>query len=179
MLKNFWEISEIQDNELREKFSNFGGLNKVIERNNVSRDEIYKAYVEVLIWELDQIEYTELHFQIKYLLDEVKVAVDSILWFYDCKVEPYLVASINLLENFFAPDKVKNEFKDFLVKGNKSGKIWFIILNQLKQIVDEFIIDKKSMSEEEIYKLLKEWETALNEKLKSKIPVYAWIKKYS
>jgi hypothetical protein len=178
MLKRFWEISEIEDKELRESFSDFSGLNKIIERENLTREQLEKAYADVIIWELNQLDYKELHFQIKYLLDEVGVAVNSIINFYDSKVVPYLHASIELINNLNVPKDLKDNVVSFLNYGNKSGKMWFLVKTNWDETYNEIVIDKKKMSDEYIYKLLEKWNNALKEKSKLNIPVFAWFKIY-
>ncbi len=178
MLKRFWEISEIKDKELIENFTVFSWLNKIIERENFTRDQIKKAYVDVMLWELELNEYTELHFQIKYLLDEVWVAVNCILNFYDSKVIQYLQASIELIKELNIPNDLRDNLTSFLDNGNNYSKMWCLILDSWKKLSNEFVIDKKNMSEEEIYNLLQQWNKSIIEKIKWNELIYVWLRTY-
>ena len=74
---------------VKEHFYWFDALNNIIESTNATKWQIRKAYIDVLIWELPITEQNELHFQIRYLLDEKRVACNQILEFSEAKF-PYI-----------------------------------------------------------------------------------------
>lgn len=124
--KRFKDISEITDVNQKNRFQDFWELNKLIE-SWIDREQVYKAYSDVIFWEIEFKDYSELHFKIKYLLDEVNVALNSILDFYDYKVTSYKKLTIDFIENnpyLFYGDG-KDTFLNFL---NKSQQWTFIEL---------------------------------------------------
>ena len=123
----FSAISDIKDESKKIKFKDFSVLNNFIE-NWVCRDELMTSYADILCWDLDISYYTELHYQIKYLLEDVKVSCNSILEFYDYKITSYKKLIISFIYNnpFIFLGKDKKLVLDFI---NYSPKKTHIILS--------------------------------------------------
>lgn len=68
-----------------EEFKDFWTLNNVMERDNISPDEVRQAYHDVLLWTLNDVQKTDIHWQIQYLFNEVRVPVNRVLHFLDAK----------------------------------------------------------------------------------------------
>lgn len=79
-LTRFRDFSKLTPEE-RNVFYDFGPINTVIERDRYTRDDIEHAYLDVVLEQIDLSKYGELHFHIKYLLEEKKVAINKILLF--------------------------------------------------------------------------------------------------
>lgn len=71
--------------EDKKEFQDFWSLNNIIERDNVTIDQVKTAYHDILLWTLGDHEKTELHYQIQYLFEEIKIPVNKILAFLDIK----------------------------------------------------------------------------------------------
>ena len=77
------------DRNVRDRFYWFDAFNSAIESINATKPQIRAAYIDVLISELPLHKQNELHFQIRYLLDEMRVACNRILEFAEAKF-PYI-----------------------------------------------------------------------------------------
>lgn len=77
-LTRFKEISELSPEE-KNVFFDFGPLNRLVERDRYNREDIELAYLDVVLDQRGMADYGELHFHIKYLLEEAKVAINKIL----------------------------------------------------------------------------------------------------
>lgn len=92
-----WEL----DSSNKLKFSDFERLNDFLERNPLlSYTDLYNSYVKVVldIWNTpDFTSYSELDFQVKYLVDEIKVPLNRILDYAKLK----FWGVIDLLKLFF------------------------------------------------------------------------------
>lgn len=79
LFSQLWELDD--DNKLR--FSDFEKLNEFLERSPLlSYTDLFNSYVKIVldIWKNPNFwEYSELDFQVKYLIDEVKVPLNKIL----------------------------------------------------------------------------------------------------
>ena len=117
--KIFSSFDELEDKK-QIKFSNFLKFNEFLEREWISSyDKIYDSYMKVLsAWEdINYSDYSELDFQIKYLIEEEKVAVNNILEFAEIKfsdietmlkdalLESPLFTPINKIWEFIAINK--------------------------------------------------------------------------
>lgn len=113
--KRFTDISEIKDENTRKNYSDFTDLNNMIE-SWIDREKLLEAYTDVLCWEMDISEYTELHFQIKYLIEEVNIACNKIINFYDYKITPYKKLIIDFLDenDYIFPNNYRESFMEFL-----------------------------------------------------------------
>ena len=77
------------DKNVRDRFYWFDVFNSAIESINATKSQIRAAYIDVLTSDLPAHEQTELHFQNRYLLDEMRVACNRILEFAEVKF-PYI-----------------------------------------------------------------------------------------
>jgi len=66
-------------------FKDFWALNQLIEVDNLSPDQVIDAYHDMILRTLENAEKTNLHFQIQYLFDEVKIPVNRVLSFLEAK----------------------------------------------------------------------------------------------
>ncbi len=162
MLTRFWDISEIENGYLKDEFKVFWELNNLIETQKLTREQVEEAYVKVMCWE-EEIN-NKLHQQIKYLLDNVKVAVNSILEFYDFKVMSYLQGSIKLISEI---EKIHFSQRDWIINNlsqPKSKSIEFFLIAEFwERKGKEFAINKKTMSDEEIYEIIKQFISIVND----------------
>lgn len=83
-IKAFSHLSEIE-REVRDQFYWFDALDSEIESANATKEDIRRAYIDVMLSEMKISEYTPVHFQIQYLLDEVHIACNKILEFAEAK----------------------------------------------------------------------------------------------
>jgi hypothetical protein len=83
-IKAFSHLSETE-REVRDRFYWFDALDSEIESANATKEDIRKAYIDVMLSEMKISEYTPVHFQIQYLLDQVHIACNKILEFSEAK----------------------------------------------------------------------------------------------
>ena len=83
-ITSFHSLSDAEKS-VKERFYWFDALNNVIESSNATNEQIRKAYIDVLLGELPSSQYNELHFHIRYLIDEVRIACNRILEFAEAK----------------------------------------------------------------------------------------------
>ncbi len=156
--KRFTDISEIKDENTRQSYSDFTYLNNMIE-SWIDREQLLEAYTDVLLWELDISNYTELHFQIKYLIDDVNVACNKIINFYDYKITPYKKLIIDFLDenNYIFPDNYRESFMEFLNNPEKRDYL-ILTLRWLDNNVEELIKIWPEDSQKVIYDKLLEFD---------------------
>lgn len=159
----FSDISEISNVKDKLRFTNFWELNKLIENEKVTKKQIYNAYTEVLLDEWVQ-NYSELHFQIKYLLEEIKVSCNDILWFYDYKINYYLNSSIELINGIYEiPPDGKKYLIDFLTWKSSLQKLHLNIVSDWTSSPIDFIIDRSKNSDKEVYYIIYDWSCKMEE----------------
>jgi len=123
------------DTKKQIKYKDFEKFNIFLEKNEVwSYDEIFDSYLRVLSWEnIDYVDYSELDFQIKYLIEEKKVAVNNILEFAELKFSDLenLLTTLLLESNLFSPI---NKIGDFVwINKDIEEKIPDVVKNILKE----------------------------------------------
>lgn len=79
-LTRFRDLSELSQEE-KNVFFDFWALNRIVERDGYTREDIDLAYLDVVLNQRGMADYSELHFHIKYLLEEVWVAINKIILF--------------------------------------------------------------------------------------------------
>ncbi len=142
--KIFWNFFEL-DNENKEKYKDFENINKILELswNKNNYDTIYDSYLNYFQGSNDYSNYTEIDFQIKYLIDEKKIAVNKILE--------------------FAWEKFKTRYKflhDILKKSNLFSPIhnlsWMLAVSKSEIDIDLFIKNLLRIESWEIFIKFKE-----------------------
>lgn len=130
--KRFSRISEL-DEEKQNKFKNFKRLNIILENNPIIQtQEIFNSYTMIILKEWEISNYTELDFQIKYLIEELNISINSILeftWekFYNIKdvINNYFIKKIR-----FDKEKIDNIIDDIYSKKVWKFHIKFIYNNE-------------------------------------------------
>jgi len=111
-IKVFW--ADIPQ-RLSKDYSDFSALNDTIEKDSLSPDDVKEAYHAVLLETLSTSEKQNVHWQIQYLTDEIKVPVNTILSFIDAKFSSF------------------EDALDGVIAGTEFRRA--INLNQLKEII--------------------------------------------
>lgn len=162
-LTRFREITELWPEE-KNVFFDFGALNRLVERDKHTRRDIELAYLDVMSREKQVVDYTELHFQIKYLIDEAKVTVNKILeyaaykfpYFPDYFIEKIEDSDLHTLlwkenvekirhshtftivVNMYAGESI-NDSKKFVFKGTNSLKDNMFNIAMMMKLCEELI----------------------------------------
>lgn len=76
LLKRFTDT--IPDTTEWKEYQSFTAFNKAIEDENISPEDALQAYHDVLLDTISDLEKTTLHWQMKYLIEESKIAVNKI-----------------------------------------------------------------------------------------------------
>lgn len=135
--KVFGEITELSK-EKQEKYAHFGALNKILENWEITRKEFVDTYSEVLSSSAPKSNFEELHYQIKYLVDEVGVSCNNILEFYDDKIVSCNVIVDNIIKDLEYLSVISDKEKDRLLKFlNKESEYRFLEIH---------ILDRKKTS---------------------------------
>lgn len=180
LFSDFWELSA----EEKLQFSDFERLNCYIEANPfIWYMELYNSYVRVVldIWKNPNIsDYSELDFQVKYLIDETKVPLNSILSYANIK----FWWAKELLEWFFVklPWIKQDDIIKILDTINKI-KRWYIeiavfLVDKDEPEVHTIYFDIKSKPED-LQKKLKNWFDNLDiERIKKwkVVGIWLWIR---
>ena len=164
MLKRFSRINDITDGTLRDKYQEFEQLNNLIESQKITRQEVEQAYSDIMLGEITIEQYTELHYQIKYLLDEIWVACNQILWFYDHKLPGYKQASIDLINSMYhMPSDIRKKlFWTLEWNGNLQYiELWIAI--DWERNPRKIYINIDNDSEEDVYNKLSEWDKQMKD----------------
>lgn len=176
MHTRFNKISEITNSDKKEKYSEYTELNKIIERDWVTKNQISKAYLDVILWETPILEYNELHFQIKYLLEDIKVWCNTILWFYDYKTSTKSLENKDSIEIIQNDPNIPTDIKEFIVSfledeiSNNQITLVAHDLTDSNNII-EFILNKNKHSSKDIYNTIINWYKKLSEWI-----YVAWIR---
>ncbi len=135
-IKYFWAFDELSVDEKRD-FLDFKRLNFIIEENNLTKEQIEQSYIKAFLKEKDE---SDIHIELKYLLDEINVACNKILDFINFKFCSY---------------------KDAILWYSK--KSWFLDYHLVEQILDSneslftLIIWKIWWDEEKIQMQFNKW----------------------
>ncbi len=177
--KKFETLKELIASWEYDEYQEFWWLNQSIEQWKYSREDIKNAYYDVLLWEKEISNYNELHFQIKYLIDEIKISVNHILQFAELKFPSYKEESIRLINSkYFDNYEARELLMSFLDKDNDNGfraiVIDLVSLSWPMKSLYPGITLQREMSDENIYNTLKETTDLISSNLEKWI--FFWIK---
>jgi len=103
--KNFSDFSDLSE-ENSQEFCEFEKFNQFLERELVNDYlKIYNSYIKIILGDTDYSNYSELDFQIKLLVDEVKVPVNKILEFAELKFKLLNDIILELIDDLYNIDK--------------------------------------------------------------------------
>ncbi|MDD4151544.1 MAG: hypothetical protein PHR68_02940 [Candidatus Gracilibacteria bacterium] len=142
--KLFSQINELSE-ENQKEFKDFSNLNKILENNPIFQyNEIYNSYIEIILNNKNYLDFSELDYQIKYLIEEKGVSVNKILEFAKMKfgkiediLSNFLKEKVLFLSNTDDNNIIENIIKDIYKK--KTGNIQFQIIFTDKNKTDEVI----------------------------------------
>jgi hypothetical protein len=127
-------------------------FNNLINAKNLTRKQVEAVCLDILNqdeWDITELGFTELHNEIKRLIDTGRIGVKHILDFYDDIEKLYLDESIKLINeaNFIKPE-MKRTINWYL---NHLMKIMLCVDLKWESSRTIFTIDKNTMSWKEIY----------------------------
>lgn len=142
--KLFSQINELNE-EKQKEFKDFSNVNKILENNPVFQyNEIYNSYIKIILNDKNYQDYSELDYQIKYLIEENWISVNKILEFAKTKfwkIEDILSSFLKDKLFFFSDldddSMIENTIKNIYEK--KSWNIQFQIIFTDKIKINEVI----------------------------------------
>lgn len=135
--KVFWSLNDL-DELKKNKFEKFKKFNDFLEREGISDyDKVFDSYIKVLSQsnESNYFDYSELDFQIKYLIEEENIAVNSILEFAENKFSRLEKLLKDLFEkvSLFSPIYNINWVLAVLKEDNNSIEKFIEIIKEIKK----------------------------------------------
>lgn len=138
----------------RRDFLCFWELNELIEETKVLSFLLLNYYEEVLLEEISENEYTDFHYQIKYLIDDVEVSVNRIFEFCKIKFWKYKDLSLDLCEKLSIFDyELWHILFCFLDNPNLFNEV-SVVLKTENNTKESFNI-LTDMNDQEVYNILK------------------------
>ena len=164
MIKSFVWIEDIKDEETRDRYADFWWLNSVLEQWKCTVEDVRRAYEELLLWDKLSSDYTELDFQVKYLLDDIWMWVNRIMDFLEDKFVPYDKDLKRLLlegvivdksNKIYFPEELVQSIVDIMNKNSDYNKIKLFVIWNKGRVCDLPL--SKDQKQEDIYNSVMKW----------------------
>lgn len=124
------------------KYEKFRHLNNILHIDNTPYREAQQAYYDVLWNDMKEEEKQEIHYAIRFLIEEDKVAVNTILWFLNYKFTKIEVIIDELLEGLNFPVTVYDAIKK-ISKVDYNKSLYAVLTKQKQQDAKGINIEKE------------------------------------
>ena len=125
-VKIFWSFDELERDEKNSKI-NFLELNNFLEKNtDITIDDVNNSYLKVFLdedFQNNRLDYSELDFIVKKLIEESWEAVNAILWFIDFKYPKKQELIKDTFRKYFI---IQDDAIDYIVNTIMNEKIWYL-----------------------------------------------------
>lgn len=168
------------DDENKLRFSDFERLNTFLNRNVLTYEDLYNSYVKVIldIWRNpNYMEYSELDFQVKMLIDEIKVPLNRIIDF--ARLKYWTVKDLLTWCLLRIPQMTEEDAMEVVQKLLSKWE-WYIVVKFMwidEESSQEYLIHIDiNLPEQELVKNLKEWFWKIDmNQIKQWKVIWAWI----